>query len=36
MSKIIEFYSHAELISVEKISDKNYRDCRWRECFLYL
>ncbi|MGN0517042.1 hypothetical protein, partial [Eubacterium sp.] len=20
----------------EKISDKNYRDWRWRECFLYL
>lgn len=36
MSKIIELYRHAELISVEKISDKNYRDWRWRECFLYL
>lgn len=36
MCKIIESYRHAELISVEKISDKNYRDWRWRECFLFL
>lgn len=34
MPKLIEQYDLAELISVEKISDKDYEDWKWREGYL--